>query len=116
MYSIITKINENPLLNEVIISNEKINFKSIIYPNLGASIQKLKHNEIDIIDGISNNQAGLDLYKSKYNSSWLFPFPNRIQNGKYSFENNDYELEINETNLNNRLHGHIFNKSFSIKN
>ncbi len=116
MYSITIKKNDNPLLNEVIISNENIKFKSIIYPNLGASIQKLKQNEIDIIDGISNNQAGLDVYKSKYNSSWLFPFPNRIPNGKYSFENKEYELEINESNLNNRLHGHIFNKSFSIKN
>lgn len=116
MYSITIKKNDNPLLNEVVISNENIKFKSIIYPNLGASIQKLKQNGIDIIDGISNNEAGLDVYKSKYNSSWLFPFPNRIPNGKYSFENKEYELEINETNLNNRLHGHIFNKSFSIKN
>ncbi len=115
MYSIKTTKNENPLLNQVVISNENLNLKSIIYPNLGAAIQELSVNNVSIIDGITNDQAGLDLYKTKFNSSFLFPFPNRVKDGKYSFENKDYLLEVNETNLNNRLHGHIFNKSFSVK-
>ncbi len=115
MYSI-EEINcKNTLLNQVIIKNEELSFHSIIYPNLGASIQKLASNGIDIIDGITSNEEGLNTYKSKFNSSFLFPFPSRIPNGKYSFNNCDYELECNEIALNNSLHGHIHNKSFTIK-
>jgi len=115
MYRITTKENTNPLLNEVIILNEKLNFKGIIYPNLGASIQKISINDIELIDGITPNEFGLTTYKNKYNSSILFPFPNRIENGTFEFENNTYQLELNELALNNRLHGHVFNKYFTVK-
>lgn len=114
MYTIKTTQNDNSFLNEVIISNEKTSLKSIIYPNLGASLQNLSIDGIELIDGISNDEKGIDLYRNKFNSSILFPSPNRISDGKYSFENKDYHLEINEVGLNNRLHGHVFNKSFSV--
>ena len=115
MYNIEITKNDNPLLNEVIISNKKSNFKSIIYPNLGASLQKVLINGINLIDGISPDEIGLDTYKTRYNSAILFPFPNRIANGKYEFKDTTYQLDINETALNNRLHGHVYNKSFTIK-
>jgi len=108
--------NQNSLLNQVIITNESLNFKSSIYPNLGASLQQLSLNKIEIIDGISSNKEGLSMYKNKYNSAFLFPFPNRVYDGIYSFEKNNYELKINETALNNAIHGHIYNKSFLVKN
>lgn len=112
MYSIEQIENSNPLLNQIIISNKNINFQSIIYPNLGASLQKYAFNDIDYIDGISNNQKGLDTYKDKFNSSFLFPFPSRITDGKYTFNNTNYQLDCNEAGQNNALHGHIHNKPF----
>ncbi len=115
MYKITITKNQNPLLNEVIITNKSLNFESSIFPNLGASLQKLSSNNIELIDGISTDNYGLETYKNKYNSAILFPFPNRIANGNYTFENKSYNLEINETALNNRLHGLVFNKSFTIK-
>lgn len=114
MYKITITKNENPLLNEVIITNKNLNFESSIFPNLGASLQKLNYNNIDLIDGISADNNGLETYKNKYNSAILFPFPNRISNGTYTFKNTNYNLKINETALNNRLHGFVFNKSFTI--
>ncbi len=107
--------NPNPDLNQVIIKNEKLDFYSIIYPNLGASLQKLSSHGVEIIDGIENNNEGLNTYKQRYNSSFLFPFPGRIPNGKYSFNNVNYELDCNETGANNSLHGHIHNKIFSFQ-
>ncbi|GGK57433.1 MULTISPECIES: aldose 1-epimerase [Flavobacteriaceae] len=115
MYKITITKNENPLLNEVIIFNKELNFTSSIFPNLGASLQKLDYNGIEIIDGISANDDGLKTYKNKYNSAILFPFPNRISDGKFEFNNTNYNLEINEPALNNRLHGFVFNKSFVVK-
>ncbi len=65
MYSIEEIININPNLNHVIIKNEKIDFHSVIYPNLGASLQKLASNGIEIIDGITDDEEGLNTYKNK---------------------------------------------------
>lgn len=112
MFKITTTQKENSLLNEVIISNETLNCS--IYPNLGASIQKLNTDGIEIIDGITNDEEGLKLYQNKFNSSFLFPSPNRIASGKYNFNGIDYQLKCNEIGLNNSLHGHIFNKSFEV--
>ncbi|NLP58236.1 aldose 1-epimerase [Lutibacter sp. B1] len=116
MYKIEELDNENPLLNQVIIKNDTLNFQSSIYPNLGASLQKLSFSDVDIIDGIENNNIGLNTYRSKFNSSLLFPFPNRISNGKYTFKTVNYKLACNETALNNTLHGFVYNKSFKVKN
>jgi len=61
MYSIKITENSNPLLNQILISNETLNFNSAIYPNLGAAIQALSVNGVEIIDGITNSQARLKL-------------------------------------------------------
>lgn len=114
MFKIAIIKNENSLLNEVRITNESLNLESSIYQNLGASLQKLTKKGIEIIDGITNNQKGLDVYKSKFNSSFLFPSPNRIDDGKYTFNQKEHQLVCNETALNNSLHGHIYNKHFEV--
>ncbi|PHQ57356.1 MAG: hypothetical protein COC16_01425 [Lutibacter sp.] len=114
MYYIKEINHKNPLLNVVSIINEPTKFQSLIYPNLGATLQQLSTNGIEIIDGISRNEGGLKTYKDKYNSSFLFPFPSRIPAGKYSFQNSEFELERNEKVLNNALHGHIHNKTFAL--
>ena len=116
MYQITNIENKNLLLNQVLITNSDLKFKAIIYPNLGASLQKLSINEMDLIDGISNNEEGLNDYKSTYKSSILFPFPNRIKNGTYEFKGKKHKLNINEIPLNNSLHGCIYNTNFTLKN
>lgn len=115
MYIIEIVNNQNPLLNQVVIKNEKLNFHGIIYPNLGASLQKLSLNSIDLINGIPNNSSGLNDYKNTFKSAFLFPFPNRISEGNYEFNQTKYELVRNDTALNNALHGHIYDKPFFVK-
>ncbi|MDX1829929.1 MAG: aldose 1-epimerase [Lutibacter sp.] len=114
MYKIKIIENKNSFLEHIKITNDLTNLESLIYPNLGASIQKLNVKQVTIIDGIHNKTNPLETYKNRYNSSLLFPFPNRIENGKYSFKNEDYQLICNEADLNNALHGHVFNKAFTI--
>ena len=114
MYTIETIENKNTLLNQIIITNKTLNFNCSIYPNLGASLQQLKIGSLNLIDGISCNENGLTTYKNAFKSSFLFPYPNRIENGSYSFNGTGYKLFCNETALNNALHGHIHNKPFRI--
>lgn len=81
-----------------------------IHLNLGASLQELTLNNHTIIEDLSPLS-----YNSTYASSILFPFANRIKDGIYTFEEKQYQFEVNETGNNNALHGLVFNKNFKIK-
>ena len=77
--------------------------------NQGASLQKLILNAVVLIEDLDPLQ-----YKDTYASAILFPFASRIEDGKYVFEDELYQTEINETERNNALHGFIYNKEFQI--
>jgi aldose 1-epimerase len=47
-------------------------------------------------------------------SAKLSPFPNRIRNGKYSFNGKEYALPVNPRH-GHAIHGLIFNKEFAVK-
>lgn len=53
-------------------------------------------------------------YQKNYASSILFPFANRIRDGKYTFDGTDYILNCNEADQNNALHGLVYDKPFKI--
>ncbi len=77
--------------------------------NLGGSLQELI---------LSNHQLIKDLHPLTYNNTYasaiLFPFANRIADGSYVFDNKTYQLEINQKEENNALHGLVYNKTFEI--
>lgn len=81
-----------------------------IHLNLGASLQELTLNGHTVIEDLSPLS-----YSNTYASSILFPFANRIKDGVYTFEGNQYQFDVNETGNNNALHGLVFNKTFKIK-
>lgn len=80
-----------------------------IYLNDGASLQELTLNGHNLIQDL----APLG-YDTTYASAILFPFANRVNNGKYSFDRKDFQLETNQKEENNALHGLIYNKTFAI--
>lgn len=79
--------------------------------NQGASLQELTLNSIPVIQNLDPLQ-----YQDTFASAILFPFASRIEQGKYSFSNVDYQLEVNEIERNNSLHGFVHNKEFQIIN
>lgn len=80
-----------------------------IYLNLGGSLQELILNNHFVIKDLSPL-----IYDKTYASSILFPFANRIADGVYEFEGNEYFLNINQPNENNALHGLVYNKTFQL--
>lgn len=66
-----------------------------------------------IVDIILQGQSLLDGIKSKedfekngsYKSSILAPFPNRLKEGKFTFQEKIYQFPINDTAFNNAIHG-----------
>ncbi len=105
MYKIIHDRKTN-ILNIESISN---GLHALIHLDDGASLQELSLDGFTLID----NLAPLN-YSDTYASSLLFPFANRIKDGKYTFNGKPYQFEINEPDNNNALHGLIFNKPFKI--
>ena len=93
----------------VAISNEISTAKIALHQ--GASIQELMLNSKKIIQNISPLS-----YEQTYASSILFPFTNRIKDGKYTFDGIAYQTEINHVSEQNALHGFVYDKEFYIVN
>ena len=95
--------------NVLEIENSKSNVYGKIYLNAGASLQELTLNGHAIIKDLDPLT-----YANTYASSILFPFANRIKDGAYTFREGNYQLETNQKEENNALHGLIYNKNFQI--
>ncbi|MEP3839146.1 MAG: aldose 1-epimerase [Algibacter sp.] len=103
MFSI-TKDND---LNTLEIKSINNRVYGKIHLNDGASLQALTLNGHAIIQNLEPL-----IYKDTYASSILFPFANRIKDGIYTYNNKEYQLEINQKEENNALHGLVYNKPF----
>lgn len=77
----------------------------------GAAITKLILNKEDII----KYPLKTDDPQKGYPSALLFPFPNRIKDGRYSFGDKDYSLGINDADSSNAIHGLIAFQTFELK-
>lgn len=74
----------------------------------GARLQELKFNNVYLI----SEQPNFD-YATSYASSILFPFASRIKEGKYKFQEDEYQFNCND-NGKNALHGLVFDKKFEL--
>lgn len=95
--------------NTLLVKNSSNSFSAELALDKGASLQKLQLNNNLIIDDLSPL-----VYKNTYASSILFPFANRIKDGKYAFAGKDFQFPINVTEENNALHGLVFDKTFNL--
>ncbi|NIJ43712.1 aldose 1-epimerase [Wenyingzhuangia heitensis] len=98
-------------LDYVELANASATAKAKICLNRGGALESLVLKSETIIEDLSPLE-----YKNTYASSVLFPFANRIKDGKYAYNNQEFQLDCNEGNLNNALHGLIYNKTFSVVN
>ena len=98
------------------LENKEQSLSAEILPDHAGSINNIsitKDSEtISLIDGYKSDAELKDNVGSK--SSLLAPFPNRIEDGKFTFKNVEYQFPINMPNENNAIHGFIENKSFVI--
>ena len=83
--------------------------KAIISLNEGGRLQALTFNNIEVVKEIANFK-----YKDSFASAILFPFASRIENGKYSFKDENYQFNCNENGRENALHGLVFDKKFQL--
>lgn len=84
------------------------NFSCKIVPSFGGSIQEFIVDGKSIIKGVPISTEGFEEYKTFCNSAILFPFPNRIASGTFSFGDKPYQLDLNEPKYGNAIHGFVF--------
>ncbi|GAA4885434.1 aldose 1-epimerase [Flaviramulus aquimarinus] len=102
-------ITQNKDLNFLAIENPKKKLYAKISLNDGASLQSLTLKGHTLIEDLTPLK-----YNSSYASSILFPFANRIKDGTYPFEDKVYQLEKNQEEENNAIHGLVYNKTFQV--
>lgn len=112
MFQIQKVFHKKSQLDSYQISNQSTS--CIICPSLGGSIQELTSHNKRIINGVNFNDNPITEYATFYNSSILFPFAGRIENGQYTYNKKQFQLPINEPERNNALHGFLFDKVFTI--
>jgi len=87
-----------------------------VVPGFGADVIKLilnkKNRLLNIIDGDSDYESLIE--NKMFKGAFLIPYPNRIKDGKYYFESQNYHLPVNLSLENNALHGLLYNKSFIV--
>ena len=103
-------------LQKILLFNDDSGESVTIYPEFGANVSQLtlKHNGklIEILDGNSSRKEFCD--KNIFKGAKLFPFTNRIPNGKFKFHEMEYHFPLNYPEENNACHGFIFNKNFEL--
>lgn len=68
--------------------------------SVGASLRSLQYNGRDLVVPYDADEV-----RPAYRGATLAPWPNRVVDGKYSFEGTDYELALTEPKRGHALHG-----------
>ncbi|MGK7397544.1 MAG: aldose 1-epimerase [Candidatus Cyclobacteriaceae bacterium M3_2C_046] len=88
-----------------------------IIPAFGANLVQLKllfkNKTYDLINGVASDQELLN--DKAFKSALLAPFPNRIRDGQYQFEQKKFQLPVNEKDKNNALHGFMYKHKFEVE-
>jgi aldose 1-epimerase len=77
--------------------------------SIGSSIREYTIDGLDIIVPYNSDEMA-----PHYSGQVLFPWPNRLEDGKYEFEGKKVDAFINEKDRNNQLHGLSALYSFDI--
>lgn len=86
-----------------------------VAPGYGAKLKNLKLKKGNQYHEVLWPVSTEDLKSNSwYKSAILFPYPNRLEAGRYSFENKKYQFPINEPDKNNQLHGMLYNEPFNV--
>ncbi|WP_041522135.1 aldose 1-epimerase [Gilvimarinus agarilyticus] len=86
-----------------------------LYPEFGGMINALEFATAggarNVIDGVAQGELPNN---PGYRSALLFPFPNRLRDGRYQFSGQSHQFAINETASQTALHGFLFAKEASV--
>ncbi len=87
-------------------------------PEFGAAMHRLVFSKGGASFNILKKWDDPDVYPEEYSrispGSLLFPFPNRLAGGRFTFQGKSYTFPMNDPGLPNALHGFVSDKPFEI--
>jgi aldose 1-epimerase len=108
-----------PLTEYYLINQATLEHVSVL-PGFGATLNRVALKKGDqlheLVDGCASYEVLMTEGKSKFKGSKLFPFPNRIADGTYTFENKVYQFPVNFPHEKNAIHGIILESNFVVIN
>ncbi|MEI6410279.1 MAG: hypothetical protein WCR52_12905 [Bacteroidota bacterium] len=85
-----------------------------IVPGKGANLLNLHFGGVNVLDGYTSPEA---LKEAKWGKSvLLFPFPNRLDRGRYEWQGKSYVFPINNASTENAIHGFVRDEAFYTEN
>lgn len=101
------------------LSNELTQEYLEVLTDFGAGLNDLvvkneKGQLVSVIDGYRTEEEVIQGHHTAFKGSKLSPFPNRIPAGKYTFDDKEYQLPVNEVASNNQLHAMLHCRPFEI--
>ena len=83
-----------------------------IVPERGANVLHLDFQGKNILDGYHTPE---ELEAAKWGKSvLLFPFPNRLDRGRYTWQGHEYQFPINNAATENAIHGFVRDEAFEV--
>jgi aldose 1-epimerase len=84
-----------------------------IVPAVAANVTEIRFAGTNVLDGYETPE---ELSSGKGGkSAILFPFPNRLRDGLYSWRGRDYAFPINNPDTNNAIHGFVRRETFNVE-
>ena len=84
-----------------------------IVPGRGANVLNIRFGGNEILDGYDTPE---ELEAGKWGkSSILFPFPNRLADGKFKWQGKQYQFPINNAATGNAIHGFVRDLPFEVE-
>ena len=102
---------------EYVLTNQESGEALYVIPEYGGIIRKMtlqKEGHFHKIIDCGDTEEQILADKVAYPSAHLFPWANRIRDGKYAFQGTHYQLPINEVALNNAIHGLVAFAKFEV--
>ncbi len=84
-----------------------------ILPSVGACLRQLVLDRVELLDGDQTDAEALANRWSK--GRLLFPFPNRLRDGQYEWNGQQYQFPVNDMAAGNALHGMCLDKPFVVE-
>lgn len=103
-------------LDAIEITNKIQGIDVQIIHSFGALVNKfsIKNSPFSFISGYKDFNDLIDQHPFYSRSAKLFPFPNRLENGHYSYQSIDYTLPANFPWSEHAIHGLLYNQPFDI--
>lgn len=110
------RVEEFGAFKQLSLENKKLGVSLKLLPELGGIPNALHFNirdyDVNILEGYENSEVAANI--EGYRNAWLIPFPNRLKDAKYTFQEELYELPMNWPQEQHAIHGLFYNKPFEL--